>query len=67
MHQGKSWSLEFFDEKPSPTGLLLRLCKPTFGHRMIVTLDPDRGVLKALLKLKEHGLYVIDIIKSRRY
>ena len=34
---------------------------------IIVALDFGLCVLKALLKLKEHGVYAIAIIKKRRY
>ena len=58
---------EFYDRKSPAISLLLRLCKPIFGHGMIVTLDSGCCVLQALLKLKEHGVYAITTIKMRRY
>ena len=58
---------EFFDKKSPTTGLLLRLCKPIFGHGMIVALDSGFCVLKSLLRLKELGVYAIATIKKRRY
>ena len=58
---------EFYDKKSPTTSLLLRLCKPIFGHGMIVALDSGFCVLKALLTLKKYGVCAIATIKKRRY
>ena len=48
-------------------GLLLRLCKPLFNTGKVVVLDSGFCVLKALITLKEMGVYAHAVIKKRRY
>ena len=56
-----------FEKYGSTTHLLLELCRPIFHTGRVVILDSGFCVLKALTKLKEHGVFASAVIKKRRY
>ena len=47
--------------------LVLRMTEPLFTSGRVVALDSGFGVLEVLVKLQEHGLYGVAIIKKKRY
>ena len=76
------WGIEIVEGKDSPpqrprdpnetavgktAALLLRMLKPIFGTAKVVILDSGFCVLKALLKLRENGVFASAVIKKRRY
>ena len=76
------WGIELVEGKDSPperpadpnvstfgktTALLLRMLAPIFGTAKVVILDSGFCVLKALLKLRDNGVYGSAVIKKRRY
>lgn len=56
-----------FENLGSTTHLLLELCRSIFHTGRVVILDSGFCVLKALTKLREHGVFASAVIKKRRY
>ena len=48
-------------------GLMLRMLKSYFGTGKYVILDSGFCILKALIKLKRHGIFACDLIKKQRF
>ena len=79
---GIMWGIELVEGKDAPpqrprdpndgllgktAGLLLRMLRPIFGTAKVVILDSGFCVLKALIALRENGVFASSVIKKRRY
>ena len=56
-----------FDDLGKTTGLLLRLTKPVWSTGKVFVLDSGFCVLKAIVELRNKGLFAASLIKKRRY
>jgi Transposase IS4 len=56
-----------FSEKTSTTALLLRMTKGIHHSGRMVVLDSGFCVLKALIELRQHGVFAAAVVKKRRY
>ena len=53
-----------FEKYGSTTYLLLELCRTIFHSGQVIILDSGFCVLKALVKLREYGVYATAMIKK---
>ena len=71
LHEGKDrptkLSPKEFDDLGKMTGLLLRLTKPVWSTGKVFVLDSGFCVLKAIVELRNKGLFAASLIKKRRY
>jgi Transposase IS4 len=58
---------ERFEELGKTGGLLLRLTKSLWNTAKVVVLDSGFCVLKALIELRQKGVYAAALVKKRRY
>ena len=55
------------DDLGKTTGLLLRLTKPVWSTGNVFVLDSGFCVLKAIVELRNKGLFAASLIKKRWY